>query len=676
MPLFWLGYFRLGQLKLRTALVVPLMLQIVGTVSLVGWLSFRSGERSVSELASQLHLEIAERASERIRTYIEEPQRVNRANVNAVELGLLDFDEIAAAREYFWRQAQTQNSIGYVGFANAEAQSLRVGWVNRLDPSDRPQVAEQLTPEGGALEFYNLDAEDKWETERARAVPDYDVRVRPFYQVAEVARQPTWSDVYFNYSYPDLLQMNATSPYYDETGALRGILTAQLGLNQIGEFLQTLSSLKSGQVYILERDGSLVASSIREQPLVVADGDDRMRLKAADGRNDALLRSSAEFLLEEVGDLRAIAEPLQLSFEADGEHNLLYISPFQDEYGLDWLIAIVVPKSEFMGAIESNTRNTAVLCAVALVVAMSSCWVFSRWITDPVLRVVDASQAMAEGRLEQSIPPSRLIEVNTLANSFNWMSVALKRSFDELEERVEQRTAELNQEKERADMLLRNVLPETIVDRLTEERTNDKYFAEQFDEATILFADLVGFTPLAAKLEATELVSLLDRIFSKFDSYCSHYGLEKIKTIGDAYMVASGIPAPNPNRVEAIAEMALAMQRYMDELEPIHGQTLQVRIGINTGAAIAGVIGTKKFIYDVWGDAVNLASRLESHGIPGRIQVSGCVYQHLKDSYRLEKRGNINIKGRGFMTTYWLTGKATPDAESHLQDSHAPASCK
>ncbi|TAF57155.1 MAG: HAMP domain-containing protein [Oscillatoriales cyanobacterium] len=653
-----LRQFAHWNLKLRTALVVPLLLQIMGTVALVGWLSFRSGERSVSNLAMRLHVEVAERTRERIRTYIEVPQLVNRVNVNAIKLGLLDFSQIGAAQNYFWQQVQTYPAIGYVGFANTDAQSLRVGWVNRLDVNEQPQVAEQLTPGGGNLEFYNLDTNGT-RSARVRTVSNYDVRQRPFYQVGDVAKRPTWSEVYSNYSYPKLLQMNATSPYYDESGQFQGILTCQIGLNQIGEFLQTLRSLRSGQIYILERNGYLVASSMRDQPLIQSGRGSYVRLKASEERYDPLLRSSANFLLDRFQDLHHITEPLQINFEADGQSNFLYVSPFQDDYGLDWLIVIVVPKADFMAEIHTNTRNTALLCLAALILAMLSCWIFSRWITDPVLRVVHASEAMASGQLEQSIPPSRLIEVNSLANSFTWMSTALKRSFDELEERVEQRTAELNREKERSDMLLRNVLPATIVDRLTQEQDHDKdkYFAEYFEEATVLFADLVGFTPLAAQLEAIELVSLLDRIFSEFDHFTDEYGLEKIKTIGDAYMVASGIPAPNANRMEAIADMALAMQTYMQGLGAIHGHDLQVRIGINSGPAIAGVIGTKKFIYDIWGDAVNLASRLESHGIPGRIQVSQGVYNQLKVNYRLEKRGNIEVKGRGVTTTYWLLGK-------------------
>jgi len=158
-------------------------------------------------------------------------------------------------------------------------------------------------------------------------------------------------------------------------------------------------------------------------------------------------------------------------------------------------------------------------------------------------------------------------------------------------------------------------------------------------------------------MEPLQLVKGLNFIFSAFDQMTEKYGLEKIKTIGDAYMVVGGLPVSKPDHAEAIANMALEMQACMTEMGDIFGQSLQVRIGINTGEVIAGVIGTKKFIYDLWGDAVNVASRMESHGKPGQIQVTDATYERLKENYILEPRGVVEVKGRGEMMAYWLLGK-------------------
>ena len=212
----------------------------------------------------------------------------------------------------------------------------------------------------------------------------------------------------------------------------------------------------------------------------------------------------------------------------------------------------------------------------------------------------------------------------------------------------------LRAEQEKSESLLLNILPELIAEKLKQKQG---CIAEHFDEVTILFADIVGFTPLSARLSPIELVNLLNQIFSNFDDLAEFLGLEKIKTIGDAYMVAAGLPEPKQDHAEAIADMALAMQTVVDHLQFEHGESFQIRIGINSGVVVAGVIGTKKFIYDLWGDAVNVASRMESSGEPGQIQVTEATYERLKDSYHMEKRGLVSVKGKGQMTTYWLLGK-------------------
>lgn len=212
----------------------------------------------------------------------------------------------------------------------------------------------------------------------------------------------------------------------------------------------------------------------------------------------------------------------------------------------------------------------------------------------------------------------------------------------------------LSEEQAKSERLLLNILPAPIASRLKrEERT----IADNFTEVTVLFADIVGFTELTARTPPIEMIEILNVIFSEFDQLADIHGLEKIKTIGDAYMVVGGLPVAKPNHAEAIADMALDMQATIAQYCMETGKAFTIRIGINTGPVIAGIIGTKKFTYDLWGDTVNIASRMESHGIPGRIQVTEATYKRLRQQYLFEERGSVPIKGKGQMNCYLLKGK-------------------
>jgi guanylate cyclase len=220
----------------------------------------------------------------------------------------------------------------------------------------------------------------------------------------------------------------------------------------------------------------------------------------------------------------------------------------------------------------------------------------------------------------------------------------------------------LETERERSERLLLNVLPGPIAERL---KVGSGVIADHYDTVSVLFADLVGFTERSAVMAADELVALLDEIFSSFDRLADAAGVEKIKTIGDAYMVAGGLPEPRPDHLEAVARMALAMR---DEITAIAERTgrawLAVRIGIDTGPVVAGVIGRRKFIYDLWGDTVNTASRMESHGLPGEIQVTDRVAVALGPGFVVRPRGTSDLKGKGPMATFLIDGadqlKANP----------------
>jgi class 3 adenylate cyclase len=212
---------------------------------------------------------------------------------------------------------------------------------------------------------------------------------------------------------------------------------------------------------------------------------------------------------------------------------------------------------------------------------------------------------------------------------------------------------EVNREKEKIDQLLLNILPQAVAERF---KNDQSYLAENYPSVSVLFADIVGFTNFSENTTPDNLVKFLNEVFSKFDTLTEMPGLEKIKTIGDAYMVAGGVPTPSRDHLQRVCHMALKMQEVIRDIKSPDGKPVRVRIGISTGPVTAGVIGAKKFIYDLWGDTVNTASRMESHAENDSIQVTGEVYELIKNQFDCKARGMIEVKGKGTMATYFLTG--------------------
>lgn len=213
---------------------------------------------------------------------------------------------------------------------------------------------------------------------------------------------------------------------------------------------------------------------------------------------------------------------------------------------------------------------------------------------------------------------------------------------------------------QQSDDLLHNILPDEIATRL---KADTSMIADEYESASVLFADIVDFTPMSAGMSPPQLVGLLNSVFTTFDGFAEELGLEKIKTVGDEYMVAAGVPVPRPDHAHAISQLALQIRDYCAE-NSFDGHDISLRIGINSGPVVAGIVGTHKFAYDLWGDVVNTASRMESEGVAGSIQIGGSTYELIHDEFVCEPRGTISVKGKGEMETYFLLSRTADPART------------
>ncbi len=287
--------------------------------------------------------------------------------------------------------------------------------------------------------------------------------------------------------------------------------------------------------------------------------------------------------------------------------------------------------------------------------------------TDFLTKPIELPEVLARVR--------NLLEVRLLHRKLKVYSLALEQKIEEVEsnrdliaqqrDEVTQLYEQLVMEQALSERLLLNVLPQSIVERLKDrpkirdDRLTD-LMVDSFTEATVLFADIVGFTHFAQSVSAETLVNILNDIFTRFDNIADQHGIEKIKTIGDAYMAVAGLPMPVADHARRVCSMALDMLKAMRLFNQENQLDLHIRIGIDTGAVVAGVIGTRKFLYDLWGDVVNTASRMESHGLPGRIQITDATRNQLNKQFKLENRGVIEVKGKGEMHTWFLNGSIHP----------------
>lgn len=410
-------------IPLRLALIVPFVLLIVGTVGLISQLYLLDSRQAVQEFASQLMVEVGDRVSLYLNDYLETPQLINRLNANAVDLGEIDLTNQKILERHFLQQLKTFSSTSRIHFSNPQGGYIATGNDER---GLTVAATDDFVP--GTLRVYQISKPEQ--PSLLLEQPNYDARQRPFYQQAITVGQPTWTPIYVYLPDSRGLGISASYPLYDRTQQLQGVLASDLTLKAIHQFLDRLSIGRGGDVFIMERSGLLVAASTAEPPCFKNASDQMERRKAIDSQ-EPLIRLSTQYLISHFGDLSHISSPTQLNFDRQGEQQFLSVMPFQDQFGLDWLIVVTVPAADFMGDMSDNTHTTLLLSLGALVGSIALGLWLSQAIVRPIRRLGQASLAVAAGNWNGVMPQGSLItELQVLSTSFHQMANQLQESFD------------------------------------------------------------------------------------------------------------------------------------------------------------------------------------------------------------------------------------------------------
>jgi len=448
------------KVRLRSILIVPFLLQIIAAVGLTGYLSLRNGQKAVNELANQLSQEVSNRIDLHLDSYMDTASKVVKNNRDAFDLDLLSIDDTEQISKYFWQQVYNFD-LGYVLLGTKSGIHLGSGHFFG-DERVTIDVVNKQKFGNGNLYVYNTDDQGNRQeviVDAGDTIVDgqFSLQNEAWFKEAVEKGTANWSSVYNWAVEPYPLSVATSRPVYDQNKQLMGVVAVEQQLSQISDFLQNLKVSRRGKTFIIERDGLLIGDSADEKPFKIINGKPE-RLKAIESQ-DPLIKSAAQYLNQEFGNLNQIKSPQQMYFKLNGERQFVQVAPWQDELGLDWLVVVAMPESDFMGQINANTRSTIMLCLLALGVAIASGFYTSRWITKPILQLNQASEAIADGQLEQKVDEKiKVNELSVLGQSFNRMADQLRSSFTalaetntELENRVNERTVELKEAKEVAD---------------------------------------------------------------------------------------------------------------------------------------------------------------------------------------------------------------------------------
>jgi phosphoserine phosphatase RsbU/P len=446
----------LRQFPLRTVLIIPFILQTIGLASVVGYLSYLNGQKAVDELVQDLQSEVQARISDRLDSYMTMPKRVVQANWDTFNLNLLDIEDTEKLGYYFWHQRKTFD-VPYILYGSDSGKLVSVGLNG---PEGNIITIDEVNPaRNGNAHLYNWRTDSQGNrTTIFKDWGEFPMKKEGWYAEAFKQQKPVWSKVY-NWEVPPYPLSVATSRPVYKNQKFHGVIAVEQRLSQISDFLRQLKISRSGKAFIIERNGLLIASSEQQEPFAIKNGKP-VRLAATDTSVPPLIRATASSLESRFGSLKTIQERQELEFKFEQQRQLVQIVPWRDPLGLDWLVIVVVPESDFTAEIQANTQRTVLLSLVAIALATGVGVLMARWIAHPVLQLSHASKVFAEAaqqRFKQASPERPIVkssiqELSTLSQSFHQMGTQLQQSFteleaanQELEQRVDERTQDLQQ---------------------------------------------------------------------------------------------------------------------------------------------------------------------------------------------------------------------------------------
>ena len=476
---------------LRALVIVPFVLQIIAVVGL-GYLSFRNSKRVVKDLAYQLQNEITVRIQQKLDIYLEAPHLVNQLNANAIRLNQLNLQGTNDLERHLWNQIQSFDSIGMIGIKSTSGTTVAVSRQDNkkfniiiADKSTNRELREYATDSQGV----RINA--------TKVVPEYELGLQSWYQDGSTAGKKAWGKI-FTSLIDDKVKMMATQPVIDNDGNTIALVNAALTFSQMHEFLQNLKISKSGQAFILNRSGELIASSGTTYPFTKNNNDSKL-INAFDSQ-DPLLRLASQYLRDRFGDLNQIQNTSLLNFDIDGKQQFLQVAPFSDKYGLDWLILIVVPQADFMEHIYINTRVTVALCLMALILAIIFGLLSCELIIRSVKRLNQVVTSVYVGNWKQKVKEVPIDELARLAKAFNQMTDQLHKSLMELE----RKNAALEEADKFKDEFMKNISHELrtplnsiicsiklVLDNLCDSPQEKTELLQQADQSAIRLLDLI-----------------------------------------------------------------------------------------------------------------------------------------------------------------------------------------